>query len=40
MGIRGSVARNTLANASAMHDWRVYADLAQSFIGIVRRLYA
>jgi hypothetical protein len=40
MGIRGSVARNTLANANAMRDWRVYADLAQSLIGIARRLYA
>ena len=40
MGIRGSVARNTLANANAVRDWRVYADLAQSRIGIARRLYA
>src|ERR1039458_590809 len=40
MGIRSSVARNTLANANAMRDWRVYADLAQSLIGIARRLYA
>jgi hypothetical protein len=40
MGIHGSVARNTLANANAMRDWRVYADLAQSLIGIARRLYA
>lgn len=40
MGIRGSVARNTLANANAVRDWRVYADLAQSLIGIARRLYA
>jgi uncharacterized protein DUF4372/DDE family transposase len=40
MGIRSSVARNTLVNANAMRDWRVYADLAQSLIGIARRLYA
>src|SRR5574337_1608042 len=40
MGIRGSIARNTLANANAVRDWRVYADLAQSLIGIARRLYA
>ena len=40
MGIRGSVARNTLANANAVRDWRAYADLAQSLIGIARRLYA
>ena len=40
MGIRGSVARNTLANANAVRDWRVYADLAHSLIAIARRLYA
>src|SRR5471030_2069420 len=40
MGIRGNIARNTLANANAVRDWRVYADLAQSLIGIARRLYA
>ena len=40
MGIRSTVARNTLANANAVRDWRVYADLAQSLIGIARRLYA
>jgi len=40
MGIRSRVARNTLANANAVRDWRVYADLAQSLIGIARRLYA
>ena len=40
MGIGGSVARNTLANANAVRDWRAYADLAQSLIGIARRLYA
>ena len=39
-GIRISIARNTLANANAVRDWRVYADLAQSFIGIARPLYA
>ena len=37
---RSSVARNTLANANAVRDWRVYADLAQSLIGIARSLYA
>lgn len=40
MSIRSSGARNTLANANAVRDWRVYADLAQSLIGIARRLYA
>jgi hypothetical protein len=26
MGIRGGVARNTLANARTHRDWRVYTD--------------
>jgi hypothetical protein len=34
------VARNTLANANAVRDWRIYADFAQSLIGIARSLYA
>lgn len=40
MGLRGNVARNTLANANATRDWRIYCDFAQSLIGIARRLYA
>src|SRR6202795_2196947 len=40
LGIRSAVARNTLANANAVRDWRIYADFAQSLIGIARRLYA
>jgi uncharacterized protein DUF4372/DDE family transposase len=40
MGIRGEVSRNTLANANAVRDWRIYADFAQSLIHIARRLYA
>jgi len=40
MGIRGNVARNTLANANAVRDWRLYAEFAQSLIGIARGLYA
>ena len=40
LGIRSVVARNTLANANAVRDWRIYADFAQSLIGIARRLYA
>src|SRR5437016_12709486 len=39
LGIRSVVARNTLANANAVRDWRIYADFAQSLIGIARRLY-
>ena len=34
MGIRGQVSRNTLANANATRDWRIYADFAQRLIGI------
>lgn len=40
LGIRSTVARNTLANANAVRDWRIYADFAQSLIGIARPLYA
>ncbi len=40
LGIRSMVARNTLANANAVRDWRIYADFAQSLIGIARPLYA
>ena len=40
LGIRGSVARNTLANANATRDWRMYCDFAQSLIAIARQLYA
>lgn len=39
MGFRSTVARNTLSNANAMRDWRIYADFAQSLIGIARKLY-
>jgi len=39
LGIRSPVARNTLANANAVRDWRIYADFAQSLIGIARPLY-
>jgi hypothetical protein len=39
MGIRGGIARNTLANANKIRDWRIYADLAQSLITTARELY-
>jgi len=39
MGFRSAVSRNTLANANAMRDWRIYADLAQALIRIARPLY-
>jgi hypothetical protein len=40
LGIRSAVARNTLANANAVRDWRIHADYAQSLIAIARALYA
>jgi hypothetical protein len=40
LGFRSTIARNTLANANAVRDWRIYADFAQHLIGIARRLYA
>ena len=39
LGIRSTAARNTLANANAVRDWRIYADFAQSLIGIARPMY-
>ena len=40
MGLRGKVARSTLADANESHDWRIYADFAQALIRIARPLYA
>ncbi len=40
LGIRSPVARNTLANANAVRDWRIYADFAQRLIAMARALYA
>src|ERR687895_408364 len=40
LGIRGAVARNTLANANATRDWRIYCEFAQRLIAMARRLYA
>jgi hypothetical protein len=39
MGIRCRIARNTLANANQVRDWRIYADFAQALISIARHLY-
>ncbi len=38
MGIRGGVARNTLANANSTRDWRIHADFAQHLIHKARHL--
>lgn len=40
LGFRSIVARNTLSNANAVRDWRIYADFAQHLIAIARPLYA
>jgi transposase len=39
-GFRGSVSRSTLADANRVHDWRIFADLAQVLIERARKLYA
>jgi hypothetical protein len=39
LGFRSTVSRNTLAHANAVRDWRIYADFAQSLIGMARPLY-
>lgn len=39
MGIRGGVARNTLANANNVRDWRLYAAFTQLLIHKARKLY-
>jgi hypothetical protein len=40
LGIRGHVARSTLADANEQRDWRIYAGLAQKLIARARKLYA
>ena len=37
LGLRGKVARSTLADANEKRDWRIYADLAQKLIQRLRR---
>jgi hypothetical protein len=39
LGIRGSVARSTLADANEKRDWRIFADFAQRLVVEARRLY-
>jgi hypothetical protein len=34
------IARNTMSNANAVRDWRIYADFAQHLTGMARELYA
>ena len=39
LGLRCPIRRSTLADAMAVRDWRIFADLAQVLIGQARRLY-
>lgn len=39
LGIRGHVARSTLADANEKRDWRIYRDFASALITEARRLY-
>jgi hypothetical protein len=40
LGIRGNIARSTLADANEKRDWRIWHDLAMHLIGEARALYA
>lgn len=40
LGIRGHVARSTLADANEKRDWRIFAELAQHLIRTALPLYA
>jgi transposase len=40
LGIRGNVARSTLADANELRDWRIYEELAHWLISRARKLYA
>ena len=40
LGIRGGVARSTLADANETRDWRIYQDFAMNLIRVARKLYA
>ena len=40
LGIRGGIARSTLADANETRDWRIYQDFALSLIQTARKLYA
>ena len=39
MGIRGGIARSTLADANELRDWRIWQDFGQALIRIARPLY-
>ena len=39
LGIRGNIAKSTLADANESRDWRIYQDFAMSLIQTARQLY-
>jgi len=39
MGLRGPVAKSTLADANELRDWRIWSDLAAALIKRARKLY-
>jgi hypothetical protein len=40
LGIRGNIAKSTLADANESRDWRIYQDFALSQIKVARELYS
>jgi len=40
MGMRGKIARSTIARANDRRDWRIYQDFAMVLIGQARELYS
>lgn len=40
LGLRGSVARSTIADANEKRPWRIWSDLAMTLIARARKLYA
>ena len=40
LGIRGNIAKSTLADANESRDWRIYQDFALSQIKVARQLYS
>ena len=39
LGIRGNIAKSTLADANESRDWHIYQEFAMSLIQIARKLY-
>ena len=40
LGIRGNIAKSTLADANESRDWRIYQDFALSQIKVARKRYS